>query len=246
MNYREFGDKNKETLIFLHGGGLSWWNYREAALLLRDEYHVILPILDGHTGSDRPFTAIEDNASRLISFIDDNLGGSALFIGGLSLGAQILLEMLSRRNDICSFALVESAAALPSKLTAALIGPAIDCSYGLIRRKGFAKLQFRSLRIRKELFDDYYEATCGIAKSDMKAFLKANTSYALKDAFASARAEVHVYYGEKETREIRRSAREICRKRPACAIHPMPGYRHGDLSLNHPREYADTVRRIIR
>ena len=31
MQYMEYGRGNAETMIFLHGGGLSWWNYREEA-----------------------------------------------------------------------------------------------------------------------------------------------------------------------------------------------------------------------
>ena len=52
MVVKEYGKTNKDTIILLHGGGLSWWNYEEVAELLKDEYHIILPILDGHAGSD--------------------------------------------------------------------------------------------------------------------------------------------------------------------------------------------------
>ena len=31
MNFKEYGNKNKDTIMLLHGGGLSWWNYREEA-----------------------------------------------------------------------------------------------------------------------------------------------------------------------------------------------------------------------
>ena len=118
--------------------------------------HAVLPILDGHSGSDRPFTTIEENASEIISFIDEQLGGSALLIGGLSLGAQVLLEMLSQRRNLCSHALVESASVVPSKLTNVLIAPAFGSSYGLIKNRRFANLQFRSLHMRSDLFEDYY------------------------------------------------------------------------------------------
>ena len=128
MNYQEFGAKNRDTLILLHGGGLSWWNYREEAEMLQSEYRVILPVLDGHAGSDRPFTTIENNAAEIISFIDGHLGGSVLLMAGLSLGGQILLEMLAQRKDICRYALVESAPVLPDRLTHALIAPAFGCS----------------------------------------------------------------------------------------------------------------------
>ncbi len=245
MKYQEYGSDKKDTILLLHGGGLSWWNYREVAELLKEEYHIILPILDGHAGSDRPFTTIEENAEEIISFIDGHLNGAALLIGGLSLGGQILLEMLSQRGDICSFALIESAAVIPSKLTNALVAPTFGTSYGLIKNRKFAGVQFRSLHIKPELFDDYYRDTCLIKKQDMIAFMKANTAYSLKESFSRVSAEVHVFYGEKETKVIKRSAEAISRALPACSLHSLHGYYHGEFSINHPEEYADTVREII-
>ena len=245
MRFKEYGTKQKHVILLLHGGGLSWWNHREAAENLRKEYRVILPILDGHAGSDRPFTTIEENASEIISFIDERFHGSVLLIGGLSLGGQILLEMLTQRKDICAHALIESAAVVPSKLTNALIAPVFGCSYGLIRNRSFARLQFQSLHMKPELFDDYYRDTCRIQKQDMIAFLKASTSYTLKDAFRESAADIHVYTGEKETGEIRRSAEAVCKARPACRLHRMSGFRHGEFSINHADRYADAIREII-
>ena len=245
VRFQEYGTEQKECILLLHGGGLSWWNYREAAELLQKEYHIILPILDGHAGSDRPFTTIEENAAEIISFIDEHMNGSVLLIGGLSLGGQILLEMLSQRKEICSYALVESASVIPSKLTNALIAPTFGASYGLIRNRSFARMQFRSLHMKNELFEEYYRDTCRIRKQDMIAFLKASTSYTLKDAFSKSSAEIHVYVGEKETGAIRRSAETICRVDPACRLHRMSGFRHGEFSINHADRYADTIRQII-
>ena len=245
MQVREYGSAQKQTLLFLHGGGLAWWNYREAAQMLQDEYHIVLPILDGHAGSDRPFTSIEENAAQIISWIDANCGGSVLLIGGLSLGGQILLEMLSQRRELCSYALIESAAGIPARLTNALIAPAFGSSYGLIRNRSFARLQFQSLHIKPELFEDYYRDTCRIEKRDMIAFLKASTSYALKDAIRSTSAEVHVYYGGRETGEIKRSAALIANTIPASQLHCLKRFRHGDFSINHAADYADTVRQLI-
>ncbi len=245
MRFKEYGTDHKNTIILLHGGGLSWWNYREVAELLQEDYHVILPILDGHAGSDRPFTSIEENASRIISFIDEKCSGSVLMIGGLSLGAQVLLEMLSKRENLCDYALIESAAVIPSKMTNKMIASAFGSSYGLIRKRGFAKLQFRSLHIKQELFEDYYRDTCQIKKQDMIAFLKANTAYSLKDTFGESSAEIHVYVGEKENRKMHRSAQTICRTLPSCNLHYMKGLRHGEFSINHADWYAKSVRQIV-
>ena len=246
MIFQEYGSDQNDTILLLHGGGLSWWNYREEAEILQGEYHIILPILDGHAGSDRPFTTIEKNAEEIISFIDEELSGSVLLIGGLSLGGQVLLEMLSSHKNLCSYALVESAAVIPSKLTNMLIALSFGCSYGLIKNRSFSKLQFQSLHIKPDLFEDYYRDTCQIKKQDMIAFLKANTSYALKDSFKESSAMIHVYVGEKENHEITHSAESICRMRPSCKLHRMNGLKHGELSLNHADQYANAIRQIVK
>ena len=245
MIFQEYGAEQKDTIILLHGGGLSWWNYREVAELLQREYHIILPILDGHANSDRLFTSIENNASEIISFIDEHLNGSALLIGGLSLGGQILLEMLSQRGNLCTFALVESAAVIPSKMTNALIAPVFGSSYSLIRNRRFARIQFRTLHIKPDLFEDYYRDTCQVKKQDMIAFLKASTSYTLKDSIRKASAQIHIYYGEKETGEIRKSAEIICQEIPSCKPHSLKGLYHGEFSMNHADRYTDTIRQIV-
>ena len=63
MTLREYGKEHKETILLLHGGGLSWWNYREVAKLLAERYHVVLTVLDGHADSDAPFTTTRECAA---------------------------------------------------------------------------------------------------------------------------------------------------------------------------------------
>ena len=246
MKYIEFGSENSQTVILLHGGGLSWWNYREEAEILKSQFHIIIPFLDGHAGSDKHFSTIESNADDIISFINRNWNGSVLMICGLSLGGQILLEMLSRQKNICQYALVESAMAFPSKITHALIRPSLECSYPLIKKRWFARLQFRQLRIKENCFDDYYRDTCIIGKDDMIAFLKANTSYQIKDSIKNCGADVHICYGEKETIGIKKSAGMINRTIPASSLVELPGMYHGDFSVNHAELYAKTVKSICK
>ena len=245
MRYVEYGDQNPETVVLLHGGGLSWWNYRDVAQLLSDRFHVVLPILDGHAGSDAPFTSIEDNAARIIAHIDEHFGGNVLAVGGLSLGGQIAVEMLAQRPDICRFALLESALVKPSKLTHALIKPTFGMSYGLIRQKWFAKLQAAYLGIPKKLFDDYFRDTCKISKEDMIAFLESNSAYSVKPALRDAQAKVHIVFGSREQSSIRTSGKLLDRMIPDSTLESLPGYSHGDLSLDHPQTYAQMLLTLI-
>lgn len=234
----EFGQHNPNVIMLLHGGGLSWWNYRAVATLLAERYHVVLPVLDGHADSDAPFTTIEENAARLISHIDTHFGGQVLAIGGLSLGGQIAVEMLSQRSDICQYALLESALVKPMKLTHGLIEPTFGMSYGLIKQKWFAKMQADYLGIPKELFDDYYRDTCSISKADMIAFLKANSIYSIKPSLSETTAKVKIVAGSREQKNIRDSAKLLLKAIPGSRMEILPGLRHGDLSINHPQRYG--------
>ena len=238
MRMQEFGQQNGPVILLRHGGGLSWWNYREAAQKLAERYHVVLPVLDGHADSDAPFTGIEENAAGLISYIDTHFGGQVLALGGLSLGGQVAVEMLSQRPHICRYALLESALVKPMKLTASLIGPTFGMSYGLIRQKWFAKMQAGYLGIPRALFDDYFRDTCKIRKADMIAFLKANSLYAIKPSLAETGAKVKIVAGSREQKNIRTSAKLLHRAIPGSQMEILTGLRHGDLSLNKPEQYA--------
>ena len=236
MTVIEYGKQNKNVALLLHGGGQSWWNYRDAAEILSEDFHVVLPVLDGHGGGK--FTSIEDNAARIISYIDENFGGQVAALGGLSLGGQIALEMLAQRPDICRSALIESALVKPSRLTRALIGPTFAMSYGLIKQRWFARWQASYLGIPRALFEDYYRDTCAISKADMIAFLKANSMYSIKPSLSETTAKTKIVAGAKEPKSIRDSAKLLREAIPGSRMEILPGLRHGDLSINHPERYV--------
>lgn len=245
MIVKEYGKSNKDIIILLHGGGLSWWNYEEVSEILKSNYHVILPILDGHSGSDRDFTSIENNANEIIEYIDNNYNGNVKLIGGLSLGAQILLDILSKRDNICEYAIIESALVCSMKMANRLIELLINMSYGLINKKWFSKLQFKSLKIKKELFDKYYIDSSNITKNNMISFLEANSNYYLKNIKTNKSKSI-VIVGSKERSIMIKSAKRIHDELINSELEILSGYYHGDLSINHPNEYAEKVKKLIK
>ena len=245
MKVIEYGKENEKVILLLHGGGLSWWNYKEVAGYLKNDYHVVIPILDGHADSDRDFTSIEDNAKEIIAYIDEHCGGSVALIGGLSLGGQIMVEILSERADICQAALIESALIHSMKMTHQMVKTAMDMSYGLIKQEWFAKLQFASLKMKPELYAEYYRDTCKISKENMTAFLKANSAYEVKDTLGGTMAKVHICVGQREQGIMVRSARKLHELIPGSTLEILPKLYHGEYSINHAKEYADKVRELV-
>ena len=246
MKYKEYGLKNKDIIILLHGGGLSWWNYIDEIGLLEDEFHIVIPILDGHSDSDTNFISIENNASEIINFINENYNGKVKLIGGLSLGGQVLLEILSRNPNICEYAVIESALVIPMKFTYKMIEPIFNLTYGLTKKSWFSKLQFKNLKIKNSLYDLYYEDTCKISKNNLIAFMKSNSSYELKDTLSRTRAKVLILVGSKERSIMKKSAVKIAELIPNSELEILQGYYHGDISINHAYDYVERVKRLVR
>ena len=245
MKTVEFGKENIDVIILLHGGGLSWWNYTETAELLKNRFHIVIPILDGHTGSDVSFTSIENNAKEIISYIDEQFNGHILLAGGLSLGGQVLVEILSQRNNICDFAMIESALVMPMKITEYFIAPSFSLCYPLIKKRWFAKLQFQSLHIHSSLFENYFNDSSLIKKEDMISFLRANSSYKLKDTITGCQAKTLILVGGKERRIMKMSAELLSEKMNKSTLEILPQYYHGDLSINHSMKYAEKLLQLI-
>ena len=235
----------QKTILLLHGGGLSRWNFRAVAGAMGDGYRVILPVLDGHAGSEYDFTSIGDNAQRLIDRIDAEFGGHVAVLGGLSLGAQAALEMLARRPDVCGHAILESASVIPSRATAALLGPSVAASYGLIRRRWFARMQAAYLRIPEDLFGDYYRDSCAMTRENLTRVLRASTLYAPPEGLGAVRARVRIVVGGREQAAMKRSARLLHELIPGSALEIRPGLRHGEYSLCTPQAYADDLKEML-
>ncbi len=245
MKFVEYSEEKDSVIILLHGGGLAPWNYYEEAALLKDRYHIVIPVLDGHSGSDGSFTTIEKNASEIIAYIDEKFAGSVLLIGGLSLGGQILVEMLSQRESICRYAIIESALVLPMRATAAFIKPTFSLCYPLVKKRWFAKLQFNSLRIQKDLFDEYYRDSTAVTQANMIAFLLANSHYEIKRSLNECRAKVIILVGSKEAYRMKRSAKALHNTIPNSELEILHGFYHGDLSINHPKLYIEKILALI-
>ena len=242
MNIREYGTQNSQIIIFLHGGGLSWWNYRDQALRLSKHYHIVIPLLDGHAGCDSDFKSISENADRIISFIDRKCNGNVLLIAGLSLGAQILTDILSKRENICQYAVIESACIIPSAITAFLLEPSISSSFFLIKKKWFAKMQFSYLHLKNELFDDYYKDTCLISKKNMIRFLKSSTEYKLSENIKNCRCQkIRIIAGGKEPSKMLKSAKLLHKILSNSTLEIKNGLYHGEYSINKSELYVEEL-----
>ena len=106
-------------------------------------------------------------------------------------------------------------------------------------------MQFRYLRIREDLFEDYYRDTSKISKNNMIAFLKANTAYELNPEIKNSRSKVRIVVGKKEQQKILRSAELLHELLPGSRLEIKDGLYHGEYSINHPEIYVKELLEMI-
>ncbi len=246
MLFKEFGDRDLPTIILLHGGGLSWWSLNGIVEQLRWEYHVVTPIIDGH-GEDghETFESIEKSAGNLLSYIDDHHGGKVFALSGLSIGAQIVTEVLSIRSDVAEYAIIESALVFPIKGITAMTTSTYQLFYGLIKQKWFSKMQAKALLVPESMFERYYEDSLRMTKQSLINMSLSNGRYSLRDTISATKAKVLLIVGEKEIGIMKKSTQRLHEAIQGSELHAVPSMGHGEISLVHPDEYVRLLREFI-
>lgn len=248
MKFKTFGDEKLPRIVLLHGGGLSWWAYQPIVDALQTEYHLVLPVIDGHgEDGETTFVSIEDSARKLIAYIDSELDGEVALIGGQSLGAQIAVELLSARPQMAKRALIESALVYPVPGIALLSRVSYGMAYGLIKQRWFSRTQAKSLFLRQSMYEQYYQDSQRMSKQTLLNISASNGNYALKEELLQhSRAKALVVAGSRELEIVRRSARRLHEVLPLSELYLAPQMGHGELSLAHPQTYVSLLRQLLK
>ena len=76
--------------------------------------------------------------------------------------------------------------------------------------------------------------------------MRANCTYSIKPALSGTKAGVLIVAGAEEQKNIRDSAELLCKAIPGSQKLLLKGLYHGDLSINHPQQYAQMLEALCR
>lgn len=246
MKFHEFGDRANPHVMLIHGGGNAWWNYLRQARAMSDRYHVILPTLDGH-GEEfaTEYVSTEDAADKLLAYIDAHCEGRLFALGGVSLGGQIVLELLARRPGLTRKAIVDGSLCYPTPWLARLSIATVTIAGRLLFSERACRFQLalmpRMLPARmqfpQEIQDLYLRDMPRLRMDTLRAIYRTYMHYELKDAVGATTAQVMYWYGEREPKSVKRSASLFRSRVPSAEVYEAKGYNHGYLALYLPDEW---------
>ena len=254
MIFHEFGDKNFPDILLIHGGGNSWWNYLRQARMLSDKYHVILPTLDGHGEEyQKEYISTENSAQQIFEYIKNNCDRKLLVIGGVSLGGQITIELLSLDSDIAEKAIIDGSICIPQPKLARICTVIVKLFGKIMFSKSASKIQlglmkkmYPNMAYPEEIENYYIEDMPRVPIKTLVTIYQIYMGrYRLKDTITESKAQVLYIYGEKEMKCVKESAKLFQKMHPDCTLYEAKGYNHGYLSAYLPLEWMELVNHIL-
>ena len=250
MKFHEFGDKNLPPILLIHGGGSSWWNYLRQARILSHKYHVILPTLNGHGEEfQKYYISTEDSAQEILNYVRQNYDGKLFAIGGVSLGGQIAMELLSIDSELAEKAIIDGSLCIPQPRLAKISIFLVSLFGKLMFSKFSCKLQlsimdklYPKFGYPEELKTYYLE---DMPRTPIKTLVTIYKTYIgyykLKSSISKSKAKVLYIYGEKELNCVKESAGVFEQLHPDTILYEAKGYNHGYLSAYLPQEWIKLV-----
>ncbi len=214
---KETGENNDETIVFLHGDGIAGWMWDEQLKAFSD-YHCIIPDLPGHGKSAevKPVT-VQDTADKIIDIIKNKAKNGKAHIVGLSMGAQITVQILSTAPEVVNHVLISGALVRSSQPTESFL-ELLDNLIALYlpdKNKTIRIMSYvRSYNIPKNLRSKFKESTYVIEPYSLDKILRETILFKMPDNLEHADVPVLVMAGEKDYRIINESALNLLNALP--------------------------------
>ncbi|MFJ7405563.1 MULTISPECIES: alpha/beta fold hydrolase [unclassified Lysinibacillus] len=241
LYYEEYGDKNAPLIVFLHGGGVSGWMWEKQIIYFAQHYHCIVPDLPGHgKNSDDTYFSMKQAAQKIIDLIEQVSNNRKITIIGFSLGAQIIVQLVSMRPNLIDIAVINSALVRPMPAFKKWIAPTIKLTSPLISNRTFSKIQAKTLYIPKEKFAQYYEESCRMSQRTLTTVLTENLSFSIPENFKHVKTSMLVLVGNKEKSIMKKSANDLVKSNANCKGMVVADIGHG-ISLANPALFNEII-----
>jgi pimeloyl-ACP methyl ester carboxylesterase len=247
LYFRETGSKDAETIIFLHASATSGWMW-DGQVKEFEDYHCIVPDLPEHGLSIdvKPFT-ISKSAEVIAEIIRNHASNGKAHLVGISLGAQIIIQILSKAPELVDHAiisgtLVQRISHIDSLLK--LLDYTIKV-YGSVKNTDFfIKANMRTYNMPKCLFDKFKESTLLIKNDSLNRILKENMIFKQPDGLEKIGVPVLVMTGDKDYKIVKESAEDLLMSFQISEGYIAPNVGHF-WNLEDPKLFNWVLRRWI-
>ena len=244
MDFKVFGKEDAPSLLLIPGLGVSYEIFLPLMDLLQDRCRITAVQVDGFTlGKHTRFTSVDDQAAQVAAYVREKYAGRLDAAYGLSLGGKILSRVLERDEVVIDHAILDAAPLLP--LPRWLEGPLryYQCAnvWTCCHWTGFWRRVFRSHYVDVLLDECRKVYPYGGGRAVLDGYKSVYTT----KLEAIHGADIHYWYGTRESFAARPQAAHLKRLCPDVHIEVFPGLNHGQLLTDHPDEVAGRITGLL-
>lgn len=247
LYFKETGRNSAETIIFLHELNMAGWMWDMQVEAFPD-YHCIVPDLPEHGKSinNRPFT-IKSAVKQVIELFKEKAHNGRAHLVGISLGAQIILQILNNAPEMVDHAFISGALvniSKPSDAFLKLFNYLLDAYIPVKDHHLSIGSYIRCYGIPKNQRRNFITSTRVVKQDSAREILKENIFFKMPSKLDKTDVPVLVMAGEKDYTIIKESTQELVGILPNSRAFLAPGVGH-IWNMEKPNLFNEVLRRWI-
>ena len=248
MLFNTYGDINAPKLLLMHGMLNDWHIVYEKMKSLADEYYLIIPAMDGCYDGSGDFTSFEDQCRQIEEYVGTHFGGKLDMVYGISQGATLMDELLSRNKISIRAAVLDG---LYVARQGAVVGKMTARQLLKIQKNG-GELPWGIKKVMMPLMGmtdkDMTAFNClytGISKVTAKRNAHEQYTYTQSPDIAKTSAKIYLWCGSKEPYAIK-SHNIIKQYITNYEETVFEGYAHGELFFFESERLCEMISGVMR
>lgn len=238
MEILEFGNKEKDKIILIHGFETPYQIWEKYIEHYKKDYHIIVPILQGHNPNMKEdFNSFEESAKDIEDYIISRYGNNVFAIYGMSMGGVLTSKIWQNKKLFIDKVILESSPLISYNKIMTLI---MTKQYLMLTHKTQARdkrviTQAVNSIIPEDKLDVFLAMMDNMSDTTITNYIRQIGSYKLPSNIDTPNTEVYYYYGTKINEILaKKTAEYIRRNYPNSKIKCFQGKGHCEDSLLNP------------
>ncbi len=245
MEFHIFGNKSNKAVVLIHGVLTPWQIWERQIEVLKENYCVIVPALDGHIEEhESEFISIENEAQQIEEYLSKEQIEDVFALCGLSMGGVIAYKIFERQNIRIENLIMDGA---PLVKMSFISEKAMTAAYTSIIHKSKKRDRKTFENFKKDFLPErYLESFLKFADTmtdnTIKNMLHSVCSGGFTPVAGQLCTRILYLHGTKGNEVYsKKSAQKMKKHYPDMEIKCFDGYKHAELAVYEPDKWLDTV-----
>lgn len=249
MEILEFGNRQNKTILLIHGFQSPYQIWDEYIEYYKNDYHVVVPILDGHNPKVKDdFISFEDSAEKIENFCINNFGNEIYALYGMSMGGVLGAYLWQNKRLKIKNVILESSPLVSYNkfMTNILARQYMMLTHKTKQRVEKIVNQATNSIIPEKKLPEFLEVMDNITDTTISNYINAIGKYKLPADIEMQGTKLFYFHGTKMNEMLaQKTAKYIKRNYPKSGIICFQGKGHCEDSLMHPEVMIAELDKIL-